>query len=321
MSIHSQPVSRHSDPELDPELDPEFSGAGSLSNGPDRGDFNWGDDADLADAAFFSSLDGVAVRPEGEYHFNGAQGRYALTWRQEAFARHYATCGNGAEAARRAGYSVQSARFIAHENLQNSKIRWRIRAIAEKAEARSRDETEYLIRMLNAAMEMALAQGHPNAMIRALTQMARLAGLDRPPTKLPATSPTVRPVHAAGEEDEDLALDAEATLALALAPSPQGGLLQQAVLGDGPSLPDAIPDPVLNPKPDPAPEPGPPFEAVIAGHDRLPNIPLHSPTQGENSSSAGKSAQLAGPGLTGRLMQSMPSNSSDISEGGRPWSS
>ncbi len=222
----------------------------------------------LADAAFFTSLNGAALRPGGAFHFEGPQGRYTLTWRQEAFARHYVSCGNGAEAARRAGYSVQSARFIAHENLQNSKLRWRVRALAAQAEARRRDETAYLLQMLNAAMEMALAQGQPNAMIRALGQMARLSGLDRPPT----------PLSSGREEDMADGLDAEATLALM--PAVATGLLQEAVLGTA--------DPASA-----APEPGvadtwasltdlPESLAELASSGPLPNIPLHCPTVGEN---------------------------------------
>lgn len=46
----------------------------------------------------------------------------SLTQRQIVFAREYAKHGNGAEAARRAGYSVRTARFIAHENLQKPNI-------------------------------------------------------------------------------------------------------------------------------------------------------------------------------------------------------
>ena len=203
----------------------------------------------LPDEAFFTPLDG-AIRPEGAFNFEGPQGRYTLTWRQEAFARHYAACGNGAEAARRAGYSVRSARFIAHENLQNSKLRWRIRALAAQAEAQRRDETTWLLTMFNAALEMALVQRQPHAMIRALSQMARLSGLDRPPAQQPLQQPAQHPSWSDGEaEDEDTA-DA----ALALLPPPPGGILQQAILG--PDRDDAAIDKPAQPP--------------------LPNIPLQA---------------------------------------------
>ena len=179
----------------------------------------WRDDADIADDDFFAPLRrNEASRPEGDYRFQGPQGRYNLTWRQEAFARHYAACGNGAEAARRAGYSVASARFIAYENLQDSRIRWRIRAIADRREARRRAESAYVIRMLNAAMEMALRQELPNTMIRALAHMARLGGLDRPAAAPPSMQ----------DDDEDSRLETEA--ARALLPADAAGVLQEAVL-------------------------------------------------------------------------------------------
>ena len=181
----------------------------------------WRDDADIADDDFFTPLGhDEASRPEGDFRFQGPQGRYNLTWRQEAFARHYAACGNGAEAARRAGYSVASARYIAYENLKDSRIRWRIRAIAERREAQRRAESAYVIRMLNAAMEMALRQELPNTMIRALAHMARLGGLDRPAAAAPAC----------GNDDEESWLEAEA--ALALLPADAAGVVQAAVLDE-----------------------------------------------------------------------------------------
>ena len=134
----------------------------------------------------------------------------SLTTRQEAFARHYVACGNGAEAARRAGYSVDNARFIARDNLKKDPVRQRIRALAAAREAQTRDEAGYLVMMLNAAMEMALRQEQPNPMIRALALMARMTGLDRPAPVLPVD----------GEDDAALALPADT----------RAGLIQEAVL-------------------------------------------------------------------------------------------
>lgn len=45
-----------------------------------------------------------------------------LNDRQKAFAEHYAACGNGAEACRRAGYSQKTARTQASELLTNPDI-------------------------------------------------------------------------------------------------------------------------------------------------------------------------------------------------------
>jgi phage terminase small subunit len=242
----------------------------------------------LPDTAFFTPLDGAAIRPDGAYHFEGPQGRYTLTWRQEAFARHYAACGNGAEAARRAGYSVTSARFIAHENLQNSKLRWRIRALAAQAEAQRRDETTYLLRMLNAAMEMALVQGQPNAMIRALAQMARLAGLDRQVVTTGGTKAGDTASDTAGDmAADDLAVEA----AHALLPSISPGLLRDAILGPAENaVAGGVAGGAAANAPDvradlPAPKNTPArtththkAHAVPASPGPLPNIPQHSPT-------------------------------------------
>jgi phage terminase small subunit len=46
-----------------------------------------------------------------------------LTEKQKSFIDHYLECLNGAEAARMAGYSVRSARQIAHENMQKPEIK------------------------------------------------------------------------------------------------------------------------------------------------------------------------------------------------------
>jgi phage terminase small subunit len=146
-----------------------------------------------------------------------------ITPRQTAFAAHYVACGNGAEAARRAGYSVPSARYAARDNLQDTRIRHRIRTLAAAAEATWRDEATYLLQMLNAAMEMALTQQQPNTMIRALAQMARIAGLDRPLTAL----------HQAMGDAEEEADDA----ALALQSRPHFGLIQDALADSHPAEP------------------------------------------------------------------------------------
>lgn len=45
-----------------------------------------------------------------------------LTPKQKAFADYYIECGNGAEAARRAGYSEKTADRIANENLRKPEV-------------------------------------------------------------------------------------------------------------------------------------------------------------------------------------------------------
>ncbi len=162
----------------------------------------------FAHRAALSAVDDTAAVPEiqdtGESGTEPKNSPLALTPNQAAFAAHYVDCGNGAEAARRAGYSVASARYAARDNLQDSRIRHRIRALAAAAEATRRDEATYLLQMLNAAMEMALAQGQPNTMIRALAQMARITGHDRPPRAvLPEAADEAADGAADGETDGD----------------------------------------------------------------------------------------------------------------------
>ena len=114
----------------------------------------------------------------------GEPGRtYVLTPMQDAFARHYVACGNGAEAARRAGYSHDNARYLARDNLRHTQVRWRIRDLVAARTRVARAERVWVLTMLNHALEMAAHQQLPNTMIRALSHMARLGGLAPPPRR------------------------------------------------------------------------------------------------------------------------------------------
>lgn len=55
-----------------------------------------------------------------------------LTLKQEKFAVEYLKTGNGAQAARKAGYSPKTARVIAQQNLSTPAVRDRIESAAEK---------------------------------------------------------------------------------------------------------------------------------------------------------------------------------------------
>ncbi len=174
-----------------------------------------------------------------------AAGRGAsLTARQAAFARHYVVCGNGAAAARRAGYSVANARFIARDNLKKASVRRRIQALAAAREEQVRDEAGYLVMMLNAALQMALRQGQPNAMIRALSAMARMTGLDRPTVK-----PAAPAIQAATNDDADDGADEDRWLAHVV--DDRVGLIQEAVFAAaGAADPDGASDKTRPPDPD-----------------------------------------------------------------------
>ena len=68
-----------------------------------------------------------------------------LTPKQQAFADYYIECGNAAEAARRAGYSEDSARQIGAENLTKPSISEYISArMEEEAKKRVADANEVI---------------------------------------------------------------------------------------------------------------------------------------------------------------------------------
>ncbi len=103
-----------------------------------------------------------------------------LTPRQQRFVDEYILCGNSSEAARRAGYSVRTARQIGSENLSKPDIQAAI-------EAARRREAEYwqlqkhdVIEALFGAIEMAKAQVNPAVMIRGLVEIAKMLGYYEP---------------------------------------------------------------------------------------------------------------------------------------------
>ncbi len=105
----------------------------------------------------------------------------ALTPRQEAFARHYAASGNGAAAARAAGYAPASAKQAAHELLQAPMIRDRVAALEEAHGRTLRGEAAVLLDRLDAALDLARLAGDYRAMLdvaRLQAQVAALTGTD-----------------------------------------------------------------------------------------------------------------------------------------------
>ena len=105
----------------------------------------------------------------------------ALTPRQEAFARNYAASGNGAAAARAAGYAPASAKQAAHELLQAPMIRDRVAALEEAHGRTLRGEAAVLLDRLDAALDLARLAGDYRAMLdvaRLQAQVAALTGTD-----------------------------------------------------------------------------------------------------------------------------------------------
>lgn len=73
--------------------------------------------------------------------------------RQKAFADYYIECGNGAEAARRAGYSEKTADRIANENLRKPEIAAyiaeRVRPTEEKRIATGDEVMMFFTKVMN----------------------------------------------------------------------------------------------------------------------------------------------------------------------------
>ena len=104
----------------------------------------------------------------------------ALTPKQEAFARHYAASGNGAAAARAAGYAPDGAKQAAHELLQHPGVAARV-AVLEDAHGRTlRGEVAVVLDRLDAAVDMALQAGDYRALLDITRLQAQVAALTGP---------------------------------------------------------------------------------------------------------------------------------------------
>lgn len=104
----------------------------------------------------------------------------ALTPRQQRFVDAYALCGNSAEAARRAGYSVKTAGQIGQENLKKPVI---IAALAERQAMYAGElqvTKEDVVAGLLRAIGLAHDQKNPAAMIQGCAALAKLCGFYAP---------------------------------------------------------------------------------------------------------------------------------------------
>jgi len=102
--------------------------------------------------------------------------RDGITWKQDKFARHYATSGNGTQSAIAAGYSVKTAKAIASENLTKPDVtkaiaKYRLR-IAERLDV----SREKLVNDSAHDAEQASAKGQYMAAIAARTLIAKTLG-------------------------------------------------------------------------------------------------------------------------------------------------
>lgn len=103
-----------------------------------------------------------------------------LTPRQQRFVDAYALCGNAAEAARRAGYSVKTAGQIGQENLKKPAIAAALAArqamYADELQVTKEDVVGGLLRAIRLARE----QENPAAMIQGCAALAKLCGFYGP---------------------------------------------------------------------------------------------------------------------------------------------
>ncbi len=101
-----------------------------------------------------------------------------LTDRQERFIVEYLATANGAEAARRAGYSEHTARQMANENLSKPDIKAAITQKREQIMSETEDKVEWLINRLTSE---AIDDGNGEATrVRALEVLGKIYGAFAP---------------------------------------------------------------------------------------------------------------------------------------------
>jgi phage terminase small subunit len=120
----------------------------------------------------------------------------SLTARQRAFCEHYVYLGNGAAAARLAGYSSRTARFQASRLLTKDNVRRQIQAFSEEMKADRERAYRDIITRLREVERRALASDDPklSSALRALSLEARIAGLDGVQAAIPRLTGPGRPM-------------------------------------------------------------------------------------------------------------------------------
>ncbi|MBU0593859.1 MAG: terminase small subunit [Gammaproteobacteria bacterium] len=99
-----------------------------------------------------------------------------LTPRQQLFVSEYLIDGNGARAARSAGYSEKTARQIATENLSKPYIQAAITAKQQETAVKLELRKEHVLLAHMEAINLARAQGQPMAMISGAREIGKLMG-------------------------------------------------------------------------------------------------------------------------------------------------
>jgi phage terminase small subunit len=99
-----------------------------------------------------------------------------LSVRQKRFAAHYVRHGNGARAAREAGYAPRSARIAASRLLTKDNVQAAIAAERRAYERLTGTSREQVAAELMDAVDLARAQGDARGMIAALREVGRVCG-------------------------------------------------------------------------------------------------------------------------------------------------
>lgn len=103
-----------------------------------------------------------------------------LTLRQARFVDEYPFCGNGSEAARRAGYSEKTAKEIASQNLTKPAVAAAIEARQAEYRAVLQITKQDVIGGVLGAINMAREQNDPASMIQGAMALARMLGYIAP---------------------------------------------------------------------------------------------------------------------------------------------
>ncbi|MEQ9465594.1 MAG: terminase small subunit [Haliea sp.] len=99
-----------------------------------------------------------------------------LTIRQEAFAQHFVITGNGAEAARRAGYAPVGARVTASRLLTKANVLAEIAAERRAHEQTMGTSREQVAAELMSVVDLARECGDVRGMIAALREIGLVCG-------------------------------------------------------------------------------------------------------------------------------------------------
>jgi len=99
-----------------------------------------------------------------------------LTAKQQRFISEYLIDGNGARAARSAGYSENTARQIATENLSKPYIQAAIAVKQQETAVKLELRKEHVLLAHMEAINLARAQGQPMGMISGARELGKLMG-------------------------------------------------------------------------------------------------------------------------------------------------